>query len=72
MSLTLIRYHTGWSGARLPDDVWGTAEKRKKIYDYCPEMKITMNMKLEREGCEDKSAKRDSEGSMEKYYIRAW
>ncbi|KAF3923046.1 hypothetical protein ABW20_dc0104886 [Dactylellina cionopaga] len=53
-------YHTGWSGARLPGDVWGTAEKRKQIYDYCPEMKMTVAMKLEREGCDDKR-KRDEE-----------
>ncbi|KAK6337708.1 hypothetical protein TWF696_001191 [Orbilia brochopaga] len=51
-------YHTGWSGARLPPDVWGTAEKRKAIYDYCPEMKMTIAMKLEREGCDGKR-KRD-------------
>lgn len=55
------RYHTGWSGARLPGDVWGTAEKRKHIYDYCPEMKMTINMKLEREGCDDKKVKRDDD-----------
>ncbi|KAK6356627.1 hypothetical protein TWF718_000971 [Orbilia javanica] len=53
-------YHTGWSGARLPGDVWGTAEKRKYIYDYCPEMKMTVAMKLEREGCDDKR-KRDED-----------
>ncbi|KAF3921213.1 hypothetical protein ABW21_db0204141 [Orbilia brochopaga] len=51
-------YHTGWSGARLPPDVWGTPEKRKAIYDYCPEMKMTIAMKLEREGC-DGNIKRD-------------
>ncbi|EWC47200.1 hypothetical protein DRE_03319 [Drechslerella stenobrocha 248] len=51
-------YHTGWSGARLPPDVWGEPEKRKKIYDYCPEMKMTISMKLEREGCDGK-IKRD-------------
>ncbi|KAJ6258442.1 hypothetical protein Dda_6482 [Drechslerella dactyloides] len=51
-------YHTGWSGARLPPDVWGTPEKRKAIYDYCPEMKMTIAMKLEREGCDGK-IKRD-------------
>ncbi|EPS44899.1 hypothetical protein H072_1112 [Dactylellina haptotyla CBS 200.50] len=57
-------YHTGWSGARLPGDVWGTAEKRKHIYDYCPEMKMTVSMKLEREGCDDKR-KRDEESVWE-------
>ncbi|KAF3903821.1 hypothetical protein AA313_de0206134 [Arthrobotrys entomopaga] len=53
-------YHTGWSGARLPGDVWGTPEKRKHIYEYCPEMKMTIAMKLEREGCDGKM-KRDEE-----------
>ncbi|KAL7267747.1 hypothetical protein RUND412_009651 [Rhizina undulata] len=51
-------YHMGWSGARLPDDVWGTAEKRKKVFDWCPEIKMVLGMKLEREGCDDKK-KRD-------------
>lgn len=32
-------------------DVWDDIEKRREIYKYCPEIKIIMNMRLERERC---------------------
>ena len=35
----------------LPDNVWGDREKRKQIYNYCPEVKIIHEMKLERQRC---------------------
>jgi hypothetical protein len=41
-----LGYHTGGSGAWLMGGVWGTPEKRQQIYDYCPEMKITLGMDL--------------------------
>lgn len=37
----------------LPDSVWGDRNKRKHIYDYCPEVKIIHEMKLERQRCQD-------------------
>ncbi|KAI4174002.1 MAG: hypothetical protein LQ343_002565 [Gyalolechia ehrenbergii] len=30
----------------LPDSVWGDRNKRKQIYDYCPEVKIIHEMKM--------------------------
>lgn len=36
----------------LPDSVWGDRNKRKQIYDYCPEVKIIHEMKLERQRCQ--------------------
>lgn len=32
-------------------DVWESLERRKAIYDYCPEIKIILDMHLERERC---------------------
>lgn len=42
-----IGYHTGWSGVRLPEGVWGEPEKRKYILDdFCPEFKMTLELKM--------------------------
>lgn len=40
----------------LPDSVWGDMGKRKQIYDYCPEVKIIHEMKLERQRCQAAAA----------------
>lgn len=37
-------YHIGSSGANLHGGIWGTASLRKHIWDYCPEVKIMLNM----------------------------
>ncbi|APA07761.1 hypothetical protein SS1G_00653 [Sclerotinia sclerotiorum 1980 UF-70] len=37
-------YHTGGSGVTLHSGIWGTPEKRKHIWDYCPEVKMTLKM----------------------------
>ncbi|CAK7218748.1 hypothetical protein SBRCBS47491_003615 [Sporothrix bragantina] len=44
-------FHIPNSGRNLNDDVWKNAEQRKKIFDYCPELSLIMDMKLERERC---------------------
>lgn len=40
-------------GYRVLDnsDVWGTREKRKAIFEWCPEIKMILDMRLERERC---------------------
>ncbi|KAL9599704.1 MAG: hypothetical protein Q9219_003692 [cf. Caloplaca sp. 3 TL-2023] len=48
-------FHVPLSDEGLLREVWDNADQRKKIYDYCPEIKIIMNMKLERERCEEKT-----------------
>ncbi|OAA53823.1 hypothetical protein SPI_09268 [Niveomyces insectorum RCEF 264] len=45
-------YHIPDGGHDLPDDVWKDPVQRKKIFDYCPEISLIMDMKLERERCE--------------------
>jgi hypothetical protein len=45
-----LGYHinpAGWS-----DHVWQDPGKRKMIFDYCPEVKIILDMHLERERCQ--------------------
>lgn len=37
-------YHTGGSGNTLHSGIWGTPALRKHIWDYCPEVKMTLNM----------------------------
>ncbi|ORY70003.1 uncharacterized protein BCR38DRAFT_384612 [Pseudomassariella vexata] len=37
-------YHTGGSGSTLHSGIWGTPAMRKHIWDYCPEVKMTLSM----------------------------
>ncbi|TAQ88301.1 hypothetical protein B7494_g3393 [Chlorociboria aeruginascens] len=37
-------YHTGGSGNNLHSGIWGTPQKRKHLWDYCPEVKMTLRM----------------------------
>ncbi|KAI1082323.1 hypothetical protein F5B20DRAFT_587942 [Whalleya microplaca] len=41
-------YHTGGSGTYLHGGIWGTPRLRKHIWDYCPEVKMTLNMDVAR------------------------
>lgn len=45
-------YHLGSSGALLPVGVWNSRKQREKIWNWCPEIKLILNMRLERE-CQD-------------------
>ncbi|KAF4630406.1 hypothetical protein G7Y89_g7731 [Cudoniella acicularis] len=47
-----LGYHVRDGGTNLHDDVWKDPAKRKKNFDYCPELAIIMPMKLERERCD--------------------
>lgn len=44
---TPMGYHLGISGSLLWTDVWGTMSRREQIYEYCPEIKMTLDMDLE-------------------------
>jgi hypothetical protein len=37
-------YHTGGSGSTLHGGIWGTPQMRKHIWEYCPEVKMTLAM----------------------------
>lgn len=45
-------FHIPKDGKEISDDVWKNAEQRKKIFDYCPEIALITDMKLERERCD--------------------
>ncbi|KAL8681442.1 MAG: hypothetical protein Q9186_002447 [Xanthomendoza sp. 1 TL-2023] len=47
-------FHIPSSSDNLLRDTWDQLQQRKRIFDYCPEVKIIMDMKLERERCEEK------------------
>ncbi|KAF3354301.1 hypothetical protein VDGD_09794 [Verticillium dahliae] len=44
-------FHVRDGGQSLNSDVWKNAAQRKNIFNYCPELSLIMNMKLERERC---------------------
>ncbi|KAH8894857.1 hypothetical protein GQ53DRAFT_642384 [Thozetella sp. PMI_491] len=37
-------YHTGGSGNTLHGAIWGTPQLRRHLWDYCPEVKMTLAM----------------------------
>ncbi|KAL8751713.1 MAG: hypothetical protein Q9184_005981 [Pyrenodesmia sp. 2 TL-2023] len=47
-------FHLPSSTDHLLKEVWDDPEQRKKAFEYCPEIKMIMHMKLERERCEEK------------------
>lgn len=56
---------------KLPEEIWRAKERRKEIFDYCPELSMVLDMKLEVERCEGdngegeiiKSVARDRNGA---------
>lgn len=52
-------YYAPDRGRRLDSEVWSVPETRRKIFEYCPELRYVMDMKLERERCpeDDKRGK---------------
>lgn len=74
-------YHVrDFGGGRLAEPVWKNHEQRKKILNYCPEVAIIMDMKLQRERCEgdnlegkiEESPPLDHRAIHERDYIPAW
>ncbi|KAI1116168.1 hypothetical protein F5Y14DRAFT_449348 [Nemania sp. NC0429] len=58
-------YHTGGSGAMLHGGLWGTPRLRQHIWNYCPEIKMTLAMDVAQYVPGDCMAewKRDSQGT---------
>ncbi|KAK3692552.1 hypothetical protein B0T22DRAFT_17003 [Podospora appendiculata] len=44
-------YHVRNGGRELAESVWADREQRRKIFGYCPELSLIMDMKLEKERC---------------------
>jgi hypothetical protein len=58
-------YHTGGSGTYLHAGIWGNPRLRQHIWDYCPEVKMTLAMDAAQYVPGDCNAywKRDGEGA---------
>ena len=61
-----LGYHVGSSGTNLHPDVWNNAEQRKKIFEWCPEIKMILDMRLERERCTEEDIKMKAEEAKQK------
>lgn len=46
-------YHVREGSSNLNEYMWGDAARRKEIFEYCPELSMIMDMKLERQRCPD-------------------
>lgn len=44
-------YHVPLGGDHLDSPLWRDTESRQNILDYCPELSMILDMKLERERC---------------------
>jgi hypothetical protein len=45
-------YHLRAASGHLPAGVWKNRTQRQAIFQYCPEISIVLDMKLEQERCE--------------------
>ncbi|KAL9608611.1 MAG: hypothetical protein Q9167_006572 [Letrouitia subvulpina] len=48
-------FHLPTRNKGLLKSVWENRDQRKQIFEYCPEIKIIMEMKLERERCQEQN-----------------
>jgi len=39
-----LGFHLGNSGSLLPKGVWNIKERRDEIYEYCPEIRLILDM----------------------------
>ena len=44
-------FHLRDGGRGIPEQVWGDPAQRGAIFDYCPELSLIFDMKLQRERC---------------------
>ncbi|RYP49181.1 hypothetical protein DL768_005059 [Monosporascus sp. mg162] len=44
-------FHVRDGGSQLAEGIWNDPDRRKEIFDYCPELSLIMDMKLEVERC---------------------
>ncbi|KAL8675558.1 MAG: hypothetical protein Q9168_000070 [Polycauliona sp. 1 TL-2023] len=67
-------YHLGHSGRGNPAAYLGTPDKREKIWDYCPEIKMLTDMDPEQymPGHCNENWKRDGSGEEEEYTLVPW
>lgn len=52
-----LGYHISAHGTNRHHEIWDSDERRKEIYEYCPEIKMILDMKLEKERCTKEETK---------------
>ena len=72
---TPMEFHISSGGTNFHPGVWPDVEQQKKIFGWCPEIKMILDRKLERERCseagipilseEDQEARRKAEAEAE-------
>lgn len=55
--------HVPFSNDVLLRDVWDDAGRRKQMLEYCPEIKMIVAMKLERERCQEEKVDEQAEAA---------
>lgn len=48
-------YHVREGGKSLSSELWSSPDNRRDMFDYCPELSLIMDMKLQVERCEGDS-----------------
>jgi len=61
-----LGYHISAHGTNRHHEIWDSDERRKKIYEYCPEIKMILDMKLEKERCTTEETKQLQEAQRKK------
>lgn len=61
-----LGYHISAHGTNRHHEIWDSDERRKKIYEYCPEIKMILDMKLEKERCTKEETKTLQEAQRKK------
>ena len=56
-------YHIGSSGigVQLHKEIWDNERQRRHIFEYCPEIKMIMDMRFRREQCSEEETRRIEE-----------
>ncbi|KAH8127947.1 hypothetical protein FP744_10005380 [Trichoderma asperellum] len=65
-------YHVHEGGGNLNEEIWGDAARRKGVLEYCPELRMIMDMKLERERCPDDNGNGDRKLSDVEVITTVW
>jgi len=61
-----LGYHVSAHGTNRHHEIWDSDERRQKIYEYCPEIKMILDMKLEKERCTKEETKKLQEAQRKK------
>lgn len=61
-----LGYHISAHGTNRHHEIWDNEERRKITYEYCPEIKMILDMKLEKERCTKEEIRKLQEAQRKK------